>query len=204
MRWLAMLCLVALPACASTGGRNSSTSPNSGNTSNATPPASTTSTPKSTAAKSTATAKSSTAKKAPAKSTAAKSSSSSAAAKTTVVKKEPEKSAPAEPATPKSETGEASYYASKHHGLKTASGEPYDEAKLTAAHRTLPFGTKVKVTNLDNGRSVVFRVNDRGPFIKGRIVDVSRRGAFELGFIQQGTCRVRLDILGSQSAAVTD
>lgn len=203
MRWLAMLCLVALPACASTGGRNTAAPAKPGaSTASATTPKTATTT-KSAPTKSTAAKPSST--KSASKSTTAKSSSAkTTAAKTTPAKIE-EKSEPAETtSTPKSETGEASYYASQHHGRKTASGEPYDEAKLTAAHRTLPFGTRVKVTNLDNGRSAIFRVNDRGPFIKGRIVDVSRRGAFELGFLQQGTCRVRVDIVGSQSAAVED
>jgi len=97
----------------------------------------------------------------------------------------------------KVETGQASFYSSKHHGQPTASGELYDETQLTAAHRTLPFGTRVRVTNLDNQRSAVFRINDRGPFIKGRVVDVSKRGAFELGFIQEGIAAVRVEVVDS-------
>ncbi|RTW47501.1 septal ring lytic transglycosylase RlpA family protein, partial [Pseudomonas aeruginosa] len=70
------------------------------------------------------------------------------------------------------DTGEASYYGSRHAGLRTASGERYNPNAMTAAHRTLPFGTRVRVTNLDNRRSVVVRINDRGPFRRGRIIDV--------------------------------
>ena len=93
------------------------------------------------------------------------------------------------------ETGVASYYASKFHGRQTANGETYDETKLTAAHRTLPFGTVARITNLENGREIEVRINDRGPFKKGRIVDVSRRGAELLDFIRAGLVRVRLEIL---------
>ncbi|MDN3668422.1 septal ring lytic transglycosylase RlpA family protein [Echinicola jeungdonensis] len=84
------------------------------------------------------------------------------------------------------EKGMASYYASHFHGKKTASGEIYKKEKLTAAHRHLPFGTKVKVTNLNNGKSVNVIINDRGPFVKGRIIDVSGRAAQNLGMIQEG------------------
>lgn len=93
------------------------------------------------------------------------------------------------------ETGIASYYAHKFHGRQTASGEIYDENKLTAAHRTLPFGTVARITNLENGREIEVRINDRGPFKKGRIVDVSRRGAELLDFIRAGLVRVRLEVL---------
>ena len=93
------------------------------------------------------------------------------------------------------QTGLASYYAHKFHGRTTASGETYDETKLTAAHRTLAFGTRIRVTNLQNGRSVNLRVTDRGPFVDGRIVDVSRRAAEELDFVAQGLVKVRLEIL---------
>lgn len=86
----------------------------------------------------------------------------------------------------------ASYYAHKFHGRKTASGEVYDMEALTAAHRTLPFGTQVRVTNLSNGRSVVLRINDRGPFKSGRIIDVSLRAARDLGFIDDGVTKVRV------------
>ncbi len=90
------------------------------------------------------------------------------------------------------ETGYASYYATKFHGRRTANGEVYDENKMTAAHRTLPFGTRVRVTNITNGKSVVVRINDRGPFHRGRVIDVSRRAARELGFIREGVIRVRV------------
>ena len=94
-----------------------------------------------------------------------------------------------------SETGLASYYGHQYHGRTTANGEIYDENKLTAAHRTLPFGTRVRVTNEDNGNSVVLRVNDRGPFVDGRIIDVSWRAAQELDFVAQGLVKVRVDVL---------
>ena len=93
------------------------------------------------------------------------------------------------------QTGLASYYADKFHGRLTASGEVFDMNALTAAHRTLPFGTKVRVTNLDNGNKVVLRINDRGPFVKGRIIDVSWRGAQELDFVAEGVVKVRVEVL---------
>ena len=77
---------------------------------------------------------------------------------------------------------------------KTASGERYDMNKLTAAHRELPFGTRVRVTNLDNGRQVEVRITDRGPFIRGRIIDLSREAARRIGMIQAGTARVRIEV----------
>ncbi len=91
--------------------------------------------------------------------------------------------------------GVASYYADDFNGRKTASGEHYDMNDLTAAHRTLPFGTKVKVTNLDTGRSVVVRINDRGPFKDDRVIDLSLGAAKQLGLIAMGTGRVILQIL---------
>jgi rare lipoprotein A len=93
------------------------------------------------------------------------------------------------------QVGLASYYDSKFHGEPTASGERYDERALTAAHRTLPFGTRVQVTNLSNGRSVVVTITDRGPFARGRVIDVSRRAARRLGFLRDGTTRVRLEVV---------
>jgi rare lipoprotein A len=93
------------------------------------------------------------------------------------------------------EIGVASYYGGEFHGRRTASGERYHQGKLTAAHPTLPFGTHVRVTNLENGESVVLRINDRGPFLKGRIIDVSKKAARELGFVRAGTARVRVEIL---------
>ena len=93
------------------------------------------------------------------------------------------------------EAGKASYYASKFQGRKTASGEPYDQSKLTAAHRKLPFGTTVKVTNLQNGRSVTVRVNDRGPYIKGRIIDLSSSAFNRIANLKKGIIEVRLEIV---------
>ena len=100
------------------------------------------------------------------------------------------------------ETGIASWYGAAFHGKLTANGEVYDMNALTAAHRTLPMPSFVRVTNLDNGRSLVLKVNDRGPFARGRIIDISRRGAQLLGFQDQGTSRVRVQILADQSRAV--
>ncbi len=91
--------------------------------------------------------------------------------------------------------GEASYYAHKYHGRTTANGEIYDETKMTAAHKTLPFGTRVRVTNLANGKKVVVRINDRGPFIKGRIIDLSYKAAGDLDYISRGVVKVRVEIL---------
>ena len=95
------------------------------------------------------------------------------------------------------ETGTASYYGAKHHGNKTASGEPFNQNALTAAHRRLPFGTQVKVTNLDNDKSVVVRINDRGPHTRGRLIDLSRKAAEQLGMIGSGTARVRVQALSN-------
>lgn len=100
------------------------------------------------------------------------------------------------------ETGIASWYGAKFHGRKTANGEIYDMNALTAAHRTLPMPSYVRVTNLDNGRSLVLRVNDRGPFARSRIIDISRRGAQLLGFQRQGTAKVRVQILADKSQAL--
>jgi len=92
--------------------------------------------------------------------------------------------------------GKATYYSDALDGRKTASGETYDKDKLTAAHRTLPFGTKVKVTNVANGKSVVVTINDRGPFgKKERIIDLSRAAAEKIGMIQAGVVEVTVEIL---------
>jgi rare lipoprotein A len=91
--------------------------------------------------------------------------------------------------------GVASWYGGKFHGRTTASGEPYDMHALTAAHPSLPFGTRVRVTNLENGRSVVLRINDRGPFAKRRIIDVSRHAAEHLGFLRAGLAKVRVEVI---------
>ncbi len=91
--------------------------------------------------------------------------------------------------------GEASWYGGYFHGRKTASGERYNQDALTAAHKTLKFGTRVRVTNLNNGRSVVVRINDRGPFIRGRIIDMSRKGAQAIGLTSSGVAPVKVDVL---------
>ena len=93
------------------------------------------------------------------------------------------------------EVGMASYYAQDFHGRATASGKTYRSDGMTAAHRTLPFGTKVLVTNLENGKSVVVTVTDRGPYRRERIVDLSKRAAKELGIVRQGVARVRLEVV---------
>jgi len=92
-------------------------------------------------------------------------------------------------------TGYASWYGRAHQGKLTASGEVYDMRKLTAAHRTLPLGTRVRVTNLQNGRTVFVRVNDRGPMVDGRIVDLSYAAARELHAVDDGVVPVRLDVV---------
>jgi len=91
--------------------------------------------------------------------------------------------------------GLASWYGPGFHGQRSANGEMYNQNALTAAHRSLPFNTQVRVTNLDNGRSVVVRINDRGPYGGGRIIDLSQGAAQQLGMIQSGVARVRLDVL---------
>ncbi|MFP4062143.1 MAG: septal ring lytic transglycosylase RlpA family protein [Halochromatium sp.] len=92
-------------------------------------------------------------------------------------------------------SGIASYYHDSLHGRKTASGKVYNKHALSAAHKTLPLGTRVRVTDANSGRSVDLEVNDRGPFIKGRIIDLSRRAATELGMIKKGVANVRVEIL---------
>lgn len=99
------------------------------------------------------------------------------------------------PGRPAPEVGMASYYGKALQGKRTASGERFDRHALTAAHRTLPFGSRVKVTNLVNGRSVVVRINDRGPFTGDRVIDLSEAAARELQFLGNGTTRVRLEVL---------
>ncbi|PNR00884.1 septal ring lytic transglycosylase RlpA family protein [Azospirillum argentinense] len=101
-----------------------------------------------------------------------------------------------------SETGIASWYGPGFHQKVTANGEVYDQNELTAAHKTLPMPSLVRVTNLDNGRSLVVRINDRGPYANGRIIDMSRRGAQLLGFEGTGTAKVRVQILAEESRAV--
>ena len=100
---------------------------------------------------------------------------------------------PSQPTT--METGLASWYGPKFHGKLTASGEVFNQEKFTAAHPTLPWGSRVKVTNLDNGKSVDVRINDRGPFKRGRIIDVSRAAARALGMVGRGITTVRVEWL---------
>ena len=97
----------------------------------------------------------------------------------------------------------ASFYADKFHGRKTASGEKFNMYDYTAAHKTLPFGTVLRVTNLSNGKSVNVRVNDRGPFAKGREIDVSKAAAKELDMIEEGTATVSLVIVSDATSEVT-
>ncbi|MEO1429569.1 MAG: septal ring lytic transglycosylase RlpA family protein [Cyanobacteria bacterium J06633_8] len=92
--------------------------------------------------------------------------------------------------------GIASFYGAYFAGKKTASGERFNPSKMTAAHKTLPFGTRVRVTNMRNGRSVVVRINDRGPFIRGRVIDLSRGAAGVIGMIGRGIAPVRVEVLG--------
>jgi len=100
---------------------------------------------------------------------------------------------PVPQATPSVQTGTASWYGRQFAGRRTASGEVFRPQDLTAAHRTLPFGTRVRVTNLDNGRSAMVRINDRGPFARRRILDCSEAAARRLGFRHDGTARVRIE-----------
>jgi rare lipoprotein A len=94
-----------------------------------------------------------------------------------------------------SSSGVASYYGPGFHGRRTANGERFDMHAMTAAHRTLPFGTLVKVTNLSNGKSTVVRVNDRGPYVGNRVIDLSVAAAKEIGSTGSGTARVNLEVL---------
>jgi rare lipoprotein A len=102
------------------------------------------------------------------------------------------------------ETGIASWYGPGFHGKKTASGERFDTGELTAAHRTLQMPSLVRVTNLDNGRSVIVRVNDRGPFARGRVIDVSERAASLLDFKMKGTAKVKLEVLPQESLRLAE
>ena len=96
---------------------------------------------------------------------------------------------------PKVITGISSYYGTDFHGKLTANGEVYDMYGLTAAHKTLPLNTIVRVTNLSNNKSLILRINDRGPYVKGRILDCSYGAAKKLGFIAQGTTKVRIELI---------
>lgn len=102
------------------------------------------------------------------------------------------------------ETGMSSWYGTDFHAKYTANGEVYDMNTLTAAHRTLPLPSIVRVTNLENGRSLVLRVNDRGPFVKNRIIDVSKRAAQLLGYQAQGTAKVKVEVLAKESKTLKE
>jgi rare lipoprotein A len=102
---------------------------------------------------------------------------------------------------PATEHGVASWYGPGFHGQTTASGETYDQHDLTAAHRTWPLGTRARVTNLDNGRTVTVRINDRGPFVGERVLDLSYAAARRLGMVENGTCSVRIDPLDRDGGA---
>ena len=101
-----------------------------------------------------------------------------------------------------SESGVASYYAHKYHGRPTASGERFNMNDMTAAHKTLAFGTRVRVTNVENGKTVTVRINDRGPFVKGRVIDLSLAAAKKLDMVNAGLAKVQLRHAGGTGAAV--
>jgi rare lipoprotein A len=101
------------------------------------------------------------------------------------------------------QTGKASFYADKFEGRATASGEKYKHSRLTAAHKTLPFGTRVRVTNTANNQTVEVVINDRGPYVEDRIIDLSKSAAEQLGFIHQGLAEVRLDVLDAGDGKVS-
>lgn len=101
------------------------------------------------------------------------------------------------------EVGVASWYGPGFHGKTTANGERYNQNAMTAAHKLLPFNTDIRVTNLDNGRSTVVRINDRGPFVANRVIDLSRRAAEQIGMIGPGTARVRLEAVGGKKPVLT-
>ena len=112
---------------------------------------------------------------------------------TAQVRNEPSKGARAE----RVEYGIASWYGQKFHGRKTASGERFNMYEYTAAHRTLPFGTRVRVVGLRNNRSVLVRINDRGPFVRGRVIDLSYVAARDMAMLESGLEKVRLEILSA-------
>ena len=93
------------------------------------------------------------------------------------------------------QSGKASWYGRRFHGKTTASGEVFDQRLMTAAHKTLPLGSRARVINLTNGNSVEVTINDRGPFVPGRIIDLSRAAAHELGFLESGLAQVRVELL---------
>ncbi len=107
-------------------------------------------------------------------------------------------------AVAQTQTGKASFYADKFEGKPTASGEKYKHSKLTAAHKTLPFGTKVRVTNIANNQTVDVVINDRGPYVDGRIIDVSKSAAEKLGFVNQGLAEVSLEVIDAGDGKKSD
>src|SRR5438552_260909 len=102
------------------------------------------------------------------------------------------------------QTGKASFYADKFEGSATASGEKYRHHKLTAAHKSLPFGTKVRVTNITNDQSVEVIINDRGPYVDTRIIDLSKSAAEKLGFINQGLAEVKIEVIDAGDGKSSD
>src|SRR6186713_1672097 len=102
------------------------------------------------------------------------------------------------------QTGKASFYADKFEGQPTASGEKYRHNKLTGAHKTLPFGTKVRITNVANNESVEVIINDRGPYVEDRIIDLSKAAAEKLGFVNQGLAEVKLEVIDPDDGKVSD
>jgi rare lipoprotein A (peptidoglycan hydrolase) len=107
---------------------------------------------------------------------------------------EPMASAAPQDETIYEEVGKASWYGPWHQGKKTASGEKFDQNKLTAAHPTLPLGTEAVVTNLENGRQVEVKINDRGPYVDNRSIDLSKKAAKELGFAEKGVAKVKIEV----------
>jgi rare lipoprotein A len=102
------------------------------------------------------------------------------------------------------QTGKASFYADKFEGSPTASGEKYRSSKLTAAHKTLPFGTRIRVTNLSNNQTVEVLVNDRGPYVENRVIDLSKAAAEKLGFVNQGLADIRLEVIDAGDGKTSD
>lgn len=104
----------------------------------------------------------------------------------------------------KTETGRASYYSTRFHGKKTSFGEVHKSSELSAAHRTYPYNTMLEVTNLDNDKKVIVRVNDRGPYSKNRLVDISKEAAKQLGMITQGVGNVSIKVVGMEGMVLLD
>lgn len=102
------------------------------------------------------------------------------------------------------QTGKASFYADKFEGTPTASGEKYRHNRMTAAHKSLPFGTKVRVTNTANNKSVEVTINDRGPYVEGRVIDLSKSAAEKLGFVNQGLADVKLEVIDPGDGKTSD